>query len=263
MAVLDVIDALYCIPKNVTVAQPGNCVPYTQDLAPAMSTHGVSAAVVAPCLCHLCPHQWSCADQRTEEVRQIVRRNPGHLRGLASYDPLRIGESLRWIDDAIADGSICGAYAQAECCVSGLQAPRMYPLYGACDKFRVPLVVDFSSRERWLRHRPQVEVVAADFPALHIVLAPPPGTEAISILRMMERFPHLMLLLSPRDLADLALCEFVELAGRERTAFRAHPQEWAVSVPAAQQVPLSPAARKAYLFENAARIFKVPLNMTT
>ncbi len=263
MAVPAVIDALYCIPKNVTVAQPGNCAAFTQDLAPAMNAHGVATAVLAPCLCHQCPHQWSCADQRTEEVRQVVKRNPLKLRGLASYDPLRIGESLRWIDDAIADGGLCGAYAQAECCVSGLSAPRMYPLYGTCDKLRVPLVIDFSSRDRWLRHRPQVEVVAADFPALQIVLAPPPGTDGPSILRMMERFSHLLLLINPRELqADPALCDFVELQGRERAIFRAHPQEWAAAVPAAQQVPLSPPARRAYLFDNAARIFKIPANVT-
>ena len=263
MAVPNVIDALYCIPKNVGSFQPGRCVAFTQDLAPAMSANGVAAAIVAPCSCHQCPHQWNCADQRTEEVRQVVASNPRQLFGLSSYDPLRMADSLRWIDDAIADRSLSGAYAQAECCVSGLNAPRMYPLYGTCDKLRVPIVIDFNSQERWLRHRPQVEVVAADFPALQIVLAPPPGTEGATILRLMERFHQLLVLLNPRDLeADPALCEFAELQGRERTAFRSHPQEWGAAVPAAQKVPLSPSARRAYLFDNAARIFKVPASVT-
>ncbi len=107
----------------------------------------------------------------------MVAQNPRQLRGLASYDPLRIGESLRWIDEAVSEGELAGAYVQAECCVSGLDAPRMYPLYGLCAKLRAPVVLDFDSRERWVHHRPQVEVVAADFPELDILLAPPPRSE--------------------------------------------------------------------------------------
>ena len=77
-----------------------------------------------------------------------VARNPRRLRGLASYDPLRIGESLRWIDEAITEGGLAGAYAQAECCISGLDAPRMYPLYGLCAMLRSPVVLEISSREQ-------------------------------------------------------------------------------------------------------------------
>jgi predicted TIM-barrel fold metal-dependent hydrolase len=192
-----------------------------------------------------------------------VAKNPQKLRGLASYDPLRIGDSLRWIDEAVTEGGLVGAYALAESCPSGLDAPRMYPMYGMCAKLRSPAVLDFASRERWLHYRPQVEVVAADFPELDILLATPPFTNAASILLLLQRFPHVSFALRPEELqTDAALCEYVELKGRERVLFRSSAKGWWASVETAMALPLGPAARRAYLFENATRLFRFPVEPT-
>jgi predicted TIM-barrel fold metal-dependent hydrolase len=259
-----IIDALFCITRGTAVAKISDCIPFTQDLTPQMQSCGIAAAVLAPCNCTQCQHQWNCADRRTHEIVDAVARNQNQLRGLASYDPLRIGDSLRWVDESVTDGGLAGAYAQAECCVSGLDAPRMYPLYGLCAKLRSPIVLDFTSRERWLHHRPQVEVVAADFPELDIVLATPPNTDTPSILRMLQRFPHISFLLRPQELqADAALCGYVELQGREHALFRSSSKGWGTDVEMALKVPLGPAARRAYLSENASRLFNFPLAAST
>lgn len=256
MAAAAIIDALFCIPKNPRITQLTECMPFNQDLSPQMTVGGIAGAVIAPCLCLQCQNQWNCADRKTDEVKEVVKKNPKQLRGLASYDPLRISESLRWLDEAVGKGDLAGAYAEADCCVSGLHAARMYPLYGLCAKFRVPVVLDFGSRERWQQHRPQVEVLAADFPDLDVLLATPPRTDAASMIRVMQRFPHVGFLVSPEDLqADLRLCEYVELHGRERVAFRAHSQSWPAAAQTSLGTPLSAAAKHAYLFENAARYF--------
>ena len=109
----------------------------------------------------------------------------------------------------------------------GWTLPRMYPLYGLCAKLRSPMVLDFANRERWPHHRPQVEVVAADFPELDILLALPPRTDTASILRLMQRFPRVSFLLTPEELqADEVLCDYLELHGRERALFRSSPNGW-------------------------------------
>jgi predicted TIM-barrel fold metal-dependent hydrolase len=188
-----------------------------------------------------------------------VAKNPRQLRGLACYDPLRIGESLRWIDKAITGGGTIGAYAQTECCISGLDAPRMYPLYGLCAMLRAPVVFDITSREDWTHHRPQVELVAADFPELDILLATPPGTDSAGIIELMRHFPRISFLLCPVELqADAVLCDYVELEGRDHALFRSSPEGWPADVEAAGTLPLGAAARRAYLFENATRLFHFP-----
>jgi len=230
MSSATIIDALFCLPRNPKVLQISDCVPFDQDLAPEMISSGISGAVLAPCNCAGCQHHWNCADRMTHELAGAVARNPKLLRGLASYDSLRIGDSLRWIDEGVTSGALVGAYALAESCSSGLDAPRMYPLYGMCAKLRSPAVLDFTSRERWLHYRPQVEVVAADFPELDILLATPPFTNAASILLLLQRFPHISFVLRPEELqTDAALGEYMELKGQERALFRSSAKGWRVS----------------------------------
>jgi predicted TIM-barrel fold metal-dependent hydrolase len=145
---------------------------------------------------------------------------------------------------------------QAECCVSGLDVPRMYPLYGMCAKLRAPVVVDFGSRDRWVYHRPQLEVVAADFPELDLLLATPPQSESTVMVQMMKHFPRVSFLLGALELQQSeALCEYLELQGRDRALFRSASEEWPMAVQVAQGVPLSPGARRAYLGGNAAKMF--------
>jgi predicted TIM-barrel fold metal-dependent hydrolase len=255
-----IIDALFCIPKSGAVSKISDCVPFSQDLAPLMNSCGIAGAILAMSNCAQCQHRWNCADRRTQEIVNAVAANPKQLRGLASYDSLRIGESLRWIDEAITEGGLVGAYAEAECCISGLDTPRMYPLYGLCAKLRSPMVIDITSHERWTHHRPQVEVVAADFPELDILLATPPRADSASILQLMQHFPRISFLLCPLELrADAVLCEYVELVGRERVLFRSSAGGWREAVEVALTLPLGTAAQRAYLAENATRLFKFPV----
>src|ERR1039458_10194045 len=104
MANATIIDALFCIPQKSRVMQPSDCVPFNQDLVPAMNASGIAGAVLAHCNCWECQHHWNCADRRTHEIVNVVAKSQRRLRGLASYDSLRIGESLRWIDDAVVEG---------------------------------------------------------------------------------------------------------------------------------------------------------------
>ena len=254
MANATIIDGLFCIPQKPHVTQFSDCVPFDQDLAPRMNASGIAGVVLAHCNCWECQHHWNCADRRTHELARAVGQNPKQLRGLAAYDSLRIGESLRWIDEAVTEGRLSGAYAEAECCVSGLDAPRMYPLFGLCAKLRSPVVLGFNSRERWTQHLSQAEVVAADFPELDILLAPPAGAGTTSILGLMRHFANISFLLCPQDI-DAALCEHIEFHGRERALFRSSSQGWTADVERALGLKLNPAAQRAYLFQNAARVY--------
>jgi predicted TIM-barrel fold metal-dependent hydrolase len=255
-----IIDALFSIPQKGPIVQFADCIPFLEDLTPRMKTSGIAGAVLVHGNCLRCQYQWKCADRKTQEIASIVARHSRQLRGLAAYDPLRIGESLRWIDDAVSKGDLAGAYVQAECCVTGLDAPRMYPLYGLCAKLNSPVLVDFPNRDRWVYHQPQMEVVAADFPELDILLATPPQSEAAGIVRMMKHFPHVSFVLGPQELLrNDTLCEYVELQGRDRVLFRSASEEWPLATQVARSVPLSPAARRAYLVENASRVYGFPV----
>jgi predicted TIM-barrel fold metal-dependent hydrolase len=251
-----IIDALFSIPQKGPVVQISDCIPFLEDLTPRMKASGIAGAVLVHGNCTQCQYQWNCADRKTHEIANIVARHPRQLRGLAAYDPLRIGESLRWIDDAVSKGALAGTYVQAECCLTGLDAPRMYPLYGLCAKLRSPVVVNFSSRDRWAYHCPQIEVVAADFPDLEILLATPPRSEIAGIVGLMKHYPRISFLLGPQDLQQSELlCEFIELQGRDQVLFRSAAEEWPLAVQLASGVPLGPAAQRAYLSENASKMF--------
>jgi predicted TIM-barrel fold metal-dependent hydrolase len=254
-----IIDALFSIPKNVSIKKISDCVPFSRDLIPLMNSSGIAGAVLALGNCVQCQHRWNCADRRTDESANVVTRNPKRLSGLAAYDPLRIGESLRWIDESITKRGLAGAYLQAECCISGLDSSRMYPVYGECAKLRSPVVIDFPNRERWKRHRPQVELVAADFPELDILLSPPPNVAFASLLPLIQRFPRVSFLLRAQQLlADQQLCEYANSQGLERVLFRSSANGWPAAVGEADMLPLGQLAKRAYLFENAARLFKFP-----
>lgn len=260
MAQAKIIDGLFCMPQKPRVAQVADCVPFNLDLTPKMKANGIAAAVLAHGNCWQCQHHWNCADRRTHEIVVAAERNRGQLRGLASYDPLRIGASLRWIEDAVVEGGTAGAYAEAECCASGLDAHRMYPLYGLCAMLRLPMVVGFHSDEGWTQHLQEAEVVSADFPDLDLVLAPPAGIESESMVGLMQRFPRISFLLRPQDLArDAALCEYIEVQGREHVLFRSGSGDWSAAVESTRKLPLGPAALRAYLFENAARVYGFPV----
>ena len=251
-----IIDALFSIPQKGPVVQISDCIPFLEDLTPRMKTSGIAGAVLVHGNCLQCQYQWNCADRRTHEIANLVARHSLQLRGLAAYDPLRIGESLRWIDDAVSKGDLAGAYVQAECCVSGLDAARMYPLYGLCAKLRSPVVVEFRDHDRWVFHRPQLEVVAADFPELDLLLAPPPQSETAWMVQLMKRFPQVSFVLGPLELQQNdTLCEFLERQGHDRVLFRSASEDWPQAVQIARAVPLGPAARRAYLGENAAKMF--------
>jgi predicted TIM-barrel fold metal-dependent hydrolase len=221
-----------------------------------MAASGIAGAVLAPRACLQCHHQWSCADRRTDEVIALVRHNPSQLRGLASYDCLRIGESLRWIERGVTGGLLSGAYAGAESSPAGLNNSRMYPLYGLCAMLSVPMIFDFTSHERWAEHRAEVEVIAADFPELKIILAPPPHTDPVAIARLMQRFARISFALCPQELqSEVLVREWVECYARDRILFCSSSKGWASSVEMARTVPLGPSALRAYLYENAARLF--------
>jgi predicted TIM-barrel fold metal-dependent hydrolase len=254
-----IIDALFSIPNKGTINQVFDCVPFLEDLTPKMKASGIAGAVVVHGDCSQCQHQWNCADRKTREIANLVAHNTKRLRGLAAYDGLRIGDSLRGIDDSVSKGELAGTYVRAEACMSGLDAPRMYPLYGLCAKLRAPVVLEFSSRDRWVYHRPQMEVVASDFPELDILLATPPQCESSGMLQMMKQYPRIAFVLSAQELQwDAKLCEYLELQGRERALFRSTSEGWPAAVEMAREVPLSPAARRAYFSENATRIFGFP-----
>lgn len=251
-----IIDALFSLPQKGPVVQISDCIPFLEDLTPRMKLSGITGAVLVHGNCSQCQYQWNCADRKTHEIASLVARHPRQLRGLAAYDSLRIGDSLRWIDEAVGTGDLAGAYVQAETCVTGLDAPRMYPLYGLCAKLRAPVVVEIANRDRWTYQRPQLEAVAADFPELDIVLAPPPASDSATMLRLMKRFPQLSFVLGPQELQENdKLCEYLELEGRERVLFRSASEEWPVAAQMARAVPLGPAARRAYLAENASKVF--------
>jgi predicted TIM-barrel fold metal-dependent hydrolase len=262
MAHAAIIDALFGIPRIAGATQISDCVPFNQDLGPLMQLSGIAGAVLAPANCVQCPHQWNCADRMTHEIISVVAQSPQRLRGLGSYDLLRVGDSLRWIDEGVIAGGLAGVYVPAECCVAGLEASLMYPLYGLCARLRCPVVIDIPSRERWLHHRPQVELVAADFPELDVLLAPPPSTDAASIIPLIERFPRVSFLLCPQELqSDAVLCKYVELEGRERALFRSSPEGWQSAVEIALGLPLGRAAQRAYLSENATRLFNFSVDV--
>ena len=78
----------------------------------------------------------------------------------------------------------------------------------------------------------------------------------------MQHFQRISFLLGPQELhTDAVLCEYVELEGRERALFRSFSDGWPPAVEAARTLPLGAGARRAYLGENAMRLFNFPFEV--
>jgi hypothetical protein len=84
MADLTIIDALFAIPQRANITQLSDCVPFSQDLAPLMNSSGIAGAILAPCNCNHCQHQWNCADRSGAQSDAVARtcllRSAAHWR---------------------------------------------------------------------------------------------------------------------------------------------------------------------------------------
>jgi predicted TIM-barrel fold metal-dependent hydrolase len=251
-----IIDSLYSLPKKGPVVQLSDCVPFQEDLTPRMQQCGLAGIVLAHGNCRQCQYEWECADRMTNEISNLVAQHPDKLRGLAAYDPLRIGESMGWLDKLVRKGQIAGAYMHSEACIRGVDSARMYPLYGMCAMLRVPVVVEFVEEDCWKHQRSQLELVASDFPDLDLAVVPPRKSNKSCIIPMMKRFPRLSFLLGPQDLQESRpLRDYIDSEAGDRVLFRSAGEDWSSAVVMAQSLRLGPAALRAYLGENAERLF--------
>lgn len=139
----------------------------------AMDDAGVGAVLVTDLLAWSYARQTRFVPDMTEEIRELSRRHPGRIHGLADYDPRQIRRSLEKVERDVAEGGFKGVYVH----IYGFDVPldhrSMYPLYALCEGLGVPVsmqvghVLEAMPSEHG---RPiQLDRIACDFPELTLV----------------------------------------------------------------------------------------------
>lgn len=198
-----------------------------------------------------------------DEVLRVVREFPGRFAGIAAVDPVDRRAAQAEIERALHAGFRAvnfepGSYAQPMCA----DDRRLYPLYGTCEDLGAPVVImagGSAGPDLGYTEPVHVDRVAADFPALRIVVSHGGWPWVHQMLHVAYRRPNVYL--SPDQyLANMAgMDEYVRAADTflaERFLYgSSYPflpvdacLEWF------RRLPIRPAAMQRALYGNAAEL---------
>lgn len=112
-----------------------------------------------------------------QDVADFVAFDPELYVGFAGLDPHKGTNAVRTLIDLVENGGFGGAAIDPIYARAALHEPCYYPLYAACERLQVPLVITsgparYTPKTVMDYARPgYIDQVAADFPALRIVVS--------------------------------------------------------------------------------------------
>ncbi len=247
-----IVDCLYsldCLPADST--------PTPAALAHSMDRAAIDRLLLSPCRRWRCERHWSPNGISLTDVNTFIEAQPQRFSGLVSYSPYAIPESLALIDLAFEHGYL-GAYLQTEGSEIGIAEPRIYPLYGRCIEFNVPVVIQVGVSMSNIAAPEDLSTVATDFPELKIVAGVCGAIELQTVLSLCERHPNLHFafdgsLLFPDD---VRLFRNSELAFK-RAMFGSNGLSWLDLCESFSRLELPYEFMRAFLHDNADAIFQV------
>jgi len=132
------------------------------------------------CLCAL--RMWSyrrtfelIVDYTEEHIYELMKQANGRIIGVAGYNPLRIQESIEWIERAVTEYGFKMVFAHPITFGLRFNDKKMYPLYAVCNKLGVPVSIQVGHSAEplpsWVGHPITVDEVVLDFPDLKINLS--------------------------------------------------------------------------------------------
>lgn len=209
-------------------------------------------------------NKWMYMDTTLEEVAQYTKQYPDRFAGLAGYNPFRIKDSLREIEEAVKEYDFKGVYIH----IYGFDLPlhdrKMYPLYAKCVELDIPVslqvghVLEAMPSEHG---RPiYLDRIASDFPDLKIVGAHtgwPWVEELISVCYKWDNVYFGIDAWMPKYLKPEIVQFINSRMGRDRCLWGSNGLPWKESINQLDEVGVKEDVKQRLLHDNAVELFKL------
>ncbi len=145
-----------------------------EEMIAEMDEIGVESAILVACKVWSWHDQALMMDYDIDEIAETCKKGNGRLMGAASYNPLRIKESIEEVDRAIKEYGFKFVWAHPISFGMKPDDRRMYPLYAKCSELGVAVSMQVGHSAEPLPseegHPMYADHVAIDFPDLTIIL---------------------------------------------------------------------------------------------
>ena len=202
-------------------------------LIAAMDAAGIQTVLATDLLAWSYPRQTRFALDMTDRITDLTRRYPGRVHGLADYDPLDIGASLKKLRTDVTERGYVGVYLHVYGYDIGLDHRKMYPLYALCQELGVPVsmqtghVLEAMPSEHG---RPiQLDRIACDFPELTIIGTHTGWPWVDELMAVAMKWPRVYINISawmPRYLSPQLLRHMGSRAGSQKVMFGSNGLDW-------------------------------------
>lgn len=212
---------------------------------------------------------WSYYDSKVltpisiEEMAKLIRESNGRIVGGASYNPLKIKESLKEIERAVKEYGF--KYVWFHPISFGLRPSdkKCYPLYMKCIELDIPCCYQSGQCAEPLPSEPghpmYADEVALDFPELKLVLTHtgfPWVTEWISMLWRHTNVYGNIGAYMPSDLSP-ELVKFMDTRGRDKIFWASNGFGLTRCKKEFLELPIRDEVKRKVLRENALKVFKL------
>lgn len=240
-------------------------VPYTppEAMIAQMDEAGVEKVFLTRLLMFSYIHKRPFETCTTKELVEVVDKYPNKFCGYATYNPFRIGDSLKELEMLVREHNFKGAFVH----IFGFDIPlddkKMYPLYAKCAELDVPVVmqVGYVLEGMPSEHgRPMLlDRIALDFPRLKIVGSHTGYPWCEELIAVSYKFDNVYFGVSahfPKYL-DPSVIRFINTRGQNKVIFGTNSIPFKPMLQQIEELGLREEAKNKLLYENAARLFKL------
>ncbi len=234
------------------------------DMLRAMDEAAVEKVFITQCKMWSYRRKWMYMDTALEEVLQYTQAYPDRFVGLAGYNPFRISESLRDIEQAVRRYNFKGVYVHIYGFDIPLHDSKMYPLYAKCVELGVPVSLQVGHVLEGMPSdcaRPiYLDRVACDFPDLKIVGAHTGWPWVDELLSVCTKWDNVWFGIDawmPKYLSPQILQFINSRLGRDRCLWGTNGLPWKESLRQLDELGLKPEVKQKLLRDNALELFQL------
>jgi len=231
-------------------------------LIAAMDAAGVQTVLATDLLAWSYRRQERFALDMTDRIAELSERYPGRIYGLADYDPMHIGQSLRKVRRDVTERGFKGVYVH----IYGYDVPldhrSMYPLYALCEELGVPVAMQVGHVLEAMpseHGRPiQLDRIACDFPELTIVGTHTGWPWVEEMIAVASKWPNVYLNVSawlPQYFSP-ALVQFLRTrTGADKVLFGSNGLSWQRYREGFAKLELREETLRKVLYDNPRRVY--------
>lgn len=207
-------------------------------------------------------NHWMYMDTTIDEVAQYTTRHPDRFVGLAGYNPFRIKESLREIEQGVKQYGFKGVYVHIYGFDIPLSDAKMYPLFAKCVELDIPVsmqvghVLEAMPSEHG---RPiYLDKIASDFPELKMIGAHTGWPWAAELISACYKWDNVYFGIDgwlPKYLGPEILHFMNSRMGMDRCVWGTNGLPWKASLDQMDQIGLKDDVKRKVLRDNTVQLF--------